>query len=317
MRRLIFNLKLSPKYLLFGAFVGVGISLGILPFLPDGKLHMVFCDVGQGDAIYIRMPNRADMLVDGGPNDQVLTCLGKHMPFYDRTIDLVILTHPQKDHFQGLIGLLDRFQVNYFATIPVGHTTEGYKLFTTKLRKHLSEGKMSIKYLMTGDMITIGEVKILTIWPKKNWLIDSLNLETDQLDHLSKKKNEVLSFLSSKDLNIYSFYLHVNFDRFDVLLTGDGDVQTQTAIKEQHLYALLPQVEVLKVPHHGSRTGMTEEFLRTVRPQVSIIQVGKNNYGHPSEESLNQLKRWGKVLRTDLSGDIEIISDGQTFDVKL
>lgn len=308
MPRSVIRLNISPKHLLFGAFVGLGLLLAVLRFLPDGKLHVVFCDVGQGDAIYIRMPNSADMLVDGGPNDQVLTCLGKYMPFYDRTIDLVVLTHPQKDHLQGLLSVLDRYEVKNFVTIPVGHTTEGYKMLTTKLKKQLSTGKISVKYIMTGDMIRFGEVHVHTVWPEKNWLIKSLDLNPQQNE--SSANNQVIGFLSDKDLNSYSLYLHLKFAEFDLLLTGDGDRQTQMAMEEVKLMSTLAQVEVLKVPHHGSRTGMTEKFLDTIQPQLSIIQVGKNSYGHPTEYTLNQLKRWGRVLRTDLDGDIEVAADG-------
>ena len=97
------------------------VSLGVFSFYQwfkffDGKLHIVFCDVGQGDAIYIRTPKAFDILVDGGPDDSILSCLSNHMPFWDRKIDLVILTHPHADHLNGLIPLLQNSQGRSFAT---------------------------------------------------------------------------------------------------------------------------------------------------------------------------------------------------------
>ena len=99
-------MKLSLKSLIIGGVFGLTLFFAYLWFLPDQKLHVVFCDVGQGDAAYIRGPNNMDMLIDGGPNDKVLNCLGRHMPFYDRTIDVIMLSHAQKDHLQGLLSVL-------------------------------------------------------------------------------------------------------------------------------------------------------------------------------------------------------------------
>src|SRR3972149_6329793 len=104
----------NKKYFLFGFLIGFILLTSYFFSLPDGKLHIIFCDVGQGDAAYIRTPNNQDMLIDGGPDDKVLSCLGRHMPFYDRTIDVVVLTHPQKDHLQGLISVVERYTVKYF-----------------------------------------------------------------------------------------------------------------------------------------------------------------------------------------------------------
>ncbi len=104
-------MKMRVKYFLVGAFIVLGLLIGVLTSLPDGKLHLVFCDVGQGDAIYIKTPKGSDILVDGGPNEKVLDCLGRHLPFYDRDIELVVLTHPHADHFTGLISVLERYSV--------------------------------------------------------------------------------------------------------------------------------------------------------------------------------------------------------------
>ena len=99
--------KLRVGYVISGIVTGLILLFSFIATLPDGKLHIVFCDIGQGDAAYVRFPDGRDMLIDGGPNDKVLNCLGKHMPFWDRRINLVVLTHPQKDHMQGLNPVLE------------------------------------------------------------------------------------------------------------------------------------------------------------------------------------------------------------------
>src|SRR3989344_728069 len=99
--------KLRYGYLISGIITGSILIFSFFGSFPDGKLHIVFCDVGQGDAAYVRFPDGQDMVVDGGPNDNVLGCLGKYMPFWDRHIDLVMLSNPQKDHLQGLISVLE------------------------------------------------------------------------------------------------------------------------------------------------------------------------------------------------------------------
>src|SRR5574341_1833681 len=119
--------KLRIGYVISGIATGLVLLFSFIATLPDGKLHLVFCDVGQGDAAYVRFPDGRDMVVDGGPNDKVLGCLGNHMPFWDRHIKIVVMTHPQKDHMQGLISVLDRYRVDYFVRSDVANDTEGYK----------------------------------------------------------------------------------------------------------------------------------------------------------------------------------------------
>ena len=111
---------LSKKHFLSGILIGLVLLSTYLFTLPDGRLHLVFCNVGQGDSTYIRTPSNLDMLIDGGPDDKVLSCLGRHMPFYDRTLDVVVLSHPQADHMRGLISVIQRYNVKYFVIGAVG-----------------------------------------------------------------------------------------------------------------------------------------------------------------------------------------------------
>lgn len=296
----------SRKYFLIGAFFGLVLLIVYIFSQPDGRLHLVFCDVGQGDAAYIKMPNGADMLIDGGPNDKVLTCLGNNMPFYDRTIDMVVLTHPEKDHLQGLISVLDRYSVKYFIIGVVGNDTEGYK----KLANLIDKKKIPYKNLYSGDFFMLGNVKFNILWPDRNWVAE--HLENSVLAN-SLSGKAVLGLSSENNLNEFSYYIHLNYGKFDVLYTGDGDSIIQDDVIER---ASLPDVELLKFPHHGSKTGILPEFLDRVKPEAAVISSGKNPWGHPTKEALELLQsRNITILRTDRKGEIEFVSDGTGWEI--
>ncbi len=279
-------MRISPKYLLGGVLIGL-ILLGATLFsLPDGKLHLVFCDVGQGDAIYLRTAHGEDILVDGGPNDKVLACLGEHMPFYDRTIELVFLSHPQADYLTGLISVLERYSVKYFVSSGIGSETEGYQ----QLEKLLKSKKVVRKKEFTGGKVKIDNLVLTSLWPNE----------------------QVLGATTmTSDSNDISLILKLTYGQFSALLTGDAPLRSASyggAGQEQR------KIEVLKVPHHGSRTGLDADSLEKIRPRLAVISVGKNSYGHPAKETLEVLRDYDtKILRTDNDGEIEIISDGKSW----
>ncbi len=275
--------------------------------LPDGKLHLVFCDVGEGDAAYIRTPNGQDMLIDGGPNARILDCLGKHMPFYDRTIDLVLLSHPQKDHFGGLKSVVERYKVKYFISSPIAGEGEAYQRLFNLIR----EKKIPVKVLYAGDKFMLGKVEFDVLWPEKEWVVENLN-HTSDLSYLGES-NKILGFSTNRDLNDFSYYLHLSYGQFDVIFTGDGGRNIQSEIKFD---GLPPDIEVLKFPHHGSKTGVLPDFLEAIKPKLAVISVGKNSYGHPSDEALKLLLEHNvRIKRTDQDGNVEIISDGEEWGV--
>ena len=297
---------ISKRHFFIGTLFGVVLLITYLFSLPDGKLHIVFCDVGQGDAAYIRAPDGSDMLIDGGPNDEVLTCLGRHMPFFDRTIDLVVLSHPQKDHMQGLISVLDRYNVTYFVTPPVGNESEGFR----KLEQEIKKRGIAVRNLYQGDQFSLDKVLVRVLWPERNWAAE----KTGENSSLVSAGSNVLGLSAgSEDLNSFSGYYHVTFGDFDALFTGDGDIKIQPEIMAA---IQLPDVELLKFPHHGSKTGIMEEFLDKVNPEAAVISVGKNPWGHPTKEALGLLEKENvRVFRTDLTGDVEVVSDGNSWTV--
>lgn len=298
---------MRKTWIFLSLLISVVLIVNVIRFWPDGKLHLTFCDVGQGDASYIRFPNQQDLLIDGGPDRKVLDCLGQAMPFFDRHIDVVMLTHPQADHLNGLIPILERYGVGYFITSPIGNETEGYKTLLRVLR----EKKVVVHNLYSGAKIRFGASQADILWPKRQWVADHVDSRTN----LSLRSN-VLGVSTQEDLNHFSLITRISYGSMDALFTGDSDRVVDQELAND--YSFMPSdgvVEILKVPHHGSKTGMLEDFIAKLHSQLAVISVGaKNRYGHPTQEALNLLSRLGlKVLRTDRNGTVEVVSDGKTW----
>jgi competence protein ComEC len=273
--------KLKVGYFISGFATGLVLLFSFLTSLPDGKLHIIFCDVGQGDAAYVRFPDGRDMLVDGGPNDKVLGCLGRHMPFWDRSLDMVVLTHPEKDHVSGLMSALARYHVSYVVRSDVMKDTE----ITQQFLALVKEKNIPEKVVSSDDRVHIGGGNLAIVWPSFGARV--LGAATDSV-------------------NEYSVVFWLRYGSFDALFTGDATMRGELSRLADG------EVELLKVPHHGSRTGMNKDFLDWLNPKIAVISVGKNSYGHPAPEILEVLTdKQIKVLRTDKDGDVEVVSDGK------
>lgn len=207
----------------------------------------------------------------------------------------MVLTHPHTDHAEGLIDVLKRYTVLHFVTEKVLGSTATYK----RLEDELATQKLTAKYLFNGDRIDLADkTQLLTLWPTEE-LINSNQLQD---------KNDSQNL----DLNGFSLIQLFTYGNFTMLLTGDAGSQTEDKIAVE-----LGKVDVLKVPHHGSKTGMSDYFLTQINPSLAIVSVGANNtYGHPAQVALDLLKSHNiKTFRTDQNGEVEIISDGKTFSV--
>lgn len=321
--------KLRYGYVVSGAVIGLVLLVSAVFTLPDGKLHLVFCDVGQGDGAYVRFPDGHDMVVDGGPNDAILSCLGRHMPFWDKHIDIVVSTHPQADHMNGLLHILDRYTVGKVMRSDVDVPTQGYK----RLLERIEKKSIPVSFVTVGDAVFVGSTTLSVVWPSEGQMAKAKPSNFDMAltrDALSEKN--ILGIETGGppvgetspasqqggppgDVNDYSVVIRLSYGEFDALLTGDADLRVEADYDERVLAE--KHIEVLKVPHHGSRTGMSDTFLDIVRPDVAIISVGKNTYGHPTAEILSKLAiKQSQVLRTDKDGDIEIVSDGRGYTIK-
>jgi len=280
------------------------LGLALLTYLqkPDDNFHLIFCDVGEGDSVLITYQSN-QILIDGGPDNSVLNCLSNNVPFWDRKIEVVILTHPDADHYTGFLEVLKRFKVQKFITIPVGKKDD---LLFKSLISSLIEQKIDTQFLVQGDKIKIDLIEIDLVWPSKAKL-----LELESIKSISEETKNGL-FLVDGDLvnaNEFSLGIKARFDQFDTVLLGDlTGIYAQTLIWQNKL----SQAEVLKASHHGARADNPEELYLAVKPKLVVVSVGENSFGHPSKELLEILNNLGiKMKRTDEDGEVEIISDGQ------
>src|SRR3972149_9623817 len=278
------NFKRNLILILVTAFWG-SLAVGFAYFckISDKRLHLVFCDVGQGDAIYLKTPQNFEVLIDGGPDEKVLDCLSSRRPFWDRKIDLLILTHPEADHLTGLLAVLERYQVDYLITENIFNPSAVFARF----QKAVQEENLQIFSPKAGDRIKLGETEIRFFWPPA--VIGKPSLWVDKNPPAA---GETKFGESSND---YSLVFNLQYKNFSALQTGDAESSILAKTKSD-----LPQIAVLKVPHHGSKKALDKEILQIVKPQLAVISVGKKNrFGHPTGETLKILRDLDiKTLRT-------------------
>lgn len=253
-------------------FALIIIVIALFTAILNTETKIVFCNVGQGDATYLRINNKVDVLIDAGPDNKVLNCLGKYMPFFDRTIELAILSHPDSDHTAGLIPIIERYRLKTLILPPFEKNTNQYKLIK---KKALS---LNIKTLVG----TKGQ---------------SFNIGQDTITIISPNNNNECSLA-----NECSLIILFQQDYFKALFTGDASIKELLSLSKQSI----EKTTILKIPHHGSKYGMTSNFIKLADPRVSVISVGKNNsYGHPAKVTLDILKASKtNIRRTDKEGDI-------------
>ncbi len=266
----------------------------VFRFSRAGLLTVAFLDIGQGDSIFIESPTGNQMLIDGGPGRGVLRELSKVMPFYDRSINVVLATHPDADHIGGLNDVMDRFKTEIFLEPGVEGDTAMYKNLENKVADKERKGETKKIVARRGMNIDLGGGAILEIlFPDK----DVTNWET----------------------NDASIVARLVYGENEFLLTGDSPISTERYILSlDGAHGGDLQSDVLKVGHHGSRTSTAPEYVQVVAPEYAVISVGADNrYGHPTQETLDTLTKAGiKILRTDIDGRIIFKSDGVNLEVK-
>lgn len=284
--------RLKSVVLLF-LFCLLIFSFKYLSYFFDHRTKIVFCNVGQGDASYIRIKNKIDLLIDAGPDKRILLCLGKYMPFWDKKIELAFITHPQKDHFGGYLYLIDRYQIEKIITLPIDNSSSSFK----KLKEKIGQKKISILFPVAGDQIKIFGDSIIFYWPKKDFLQSKIIFQ-----------NYSQFGYPLDDTNNFSLIFLFQENQFRLLYASDAPSLILNSLLNQSNInlSLLKNLDILKIPHHGSKNGLTKNFLRLANPKVGVISVGKNNaYGHPKKEIIDILKAQGvKIQRTDKDGDI-------------
>lgn len=270
---------------------GLGLFL-IFSFQNLGKMRLIFCDVGQGDGLLLVSPSGKQIIVDGGPGTKIIDCLSQHMPFWDRTIELVVVTHSQQDHMEGLLEVLARYRVKMIAETKVNNGSALYQVW----QKAVDSEKAKVYVPKAGDKLSVDSEQGQTL---------SLDILWPDAQMLS-----IWQKTAPGDLNESAIVMRVNYGQICAYLTGDVPKETLQSLIDR-------QCRILKIAHHGSKTGTNEEILDQVSPHLAIIQVGKNSYGHPHKEIIDLLtSKSVKILRNDTNGIIKIISDGTTFQAK-
>jgi competence protein ComEC len=270
-------------FLIIVSAIAWRIALARSPFLTVYALN-----VGQGDAILITLPDGNDILIDGGPDATVLSELSSVLPPNDRTIEIVVATHPEADHVSGLLDVLARYDVAMVVESGIRKDTALSRAWEEAVAREGAEVLFidRPKRLRFGDLATLD-----LLWPAES--------HVGQI--MEKPNNE-------------SVVARLTYGETSFLFTGDIEEGTE----EKLLSSGFPlDVDVLKVAHHGSATSTQEAFLDAVSPKLALISVGaENRYGHPAPIVLDRLARRGiSVYRTDREGRIAVVSNGRTLEV--
>lgn len=245
-------------------------------------LRVSVLDVGQGDAIFIQSPTGTQILIDGGRDRSVLRRLPREMPLLDRSIDVVIETHPDADHIGGLPGVFDRYRVSYFLSPGVEHSTSDTLALAYALQ---SERGVTSVTARRGMRLDIGG----------GAYIDILYPDRD---------------IKTVETNTGSIVARLVYGDTAFMLTGDAPASV-----EEWLVALDGETlesDVLKAGHHGSKTSSSAVWLEMVSPEFVAISAGEgNSYGHPAPEVLERIRAEGAaILSTIEEGTIRFTSDG-------
>ncbi len=248
--------------------------------LPDGHAHLSVLDVGQGDSILIVSPSGKRILVDGGPDLRTLEKLGGSLPFFDRRIDLLVLTHPHLDHLASFPEIVDRYDVRAAVLNATPYASPRYAHFLDQL----AQRRIPVIHPDDHGVIDCGDGLVLErLWPSAD-----------------------LFGLPAKNVHAFTVVLRASYRDHSILLTGDLEDDGETEILRRGIDV---RAEILKVGHHGSLTSTSTGFLLAVRPRAAVISVGAgNSFGHPRPEILSRLARFGvAVHRTDRDGTASIV----------
>lgn len=246
-----------------------------------GVAQIQLLDVGQGDAIHIRSTTGRDVLIDGGPDATVVERLGTVLPFWDRTIELMVLSHPDADHITGLISVFDYYAVAQLVLVDLPVQTPLHKEL---LRRAQSQGT-NIIYVRAGQHIALSHnEKLEVLYPLTS---------TPVAERPTNDTSIVL---------LYTFTRPAGLPHTTFLTSGDA---AETVENELVAAGLIPDVDILKVGHHGSASSSSVAYIAAAQPEYAAISVGaENDYGHPTPAALNRLATTSEILRTDQVGTI-------------
>ncbi len=269
------------RLIIFALLVLLGVWLGTLRG-SSGGYKIWFFDVGQGDAVLILTPGGRSVLVDGGPDNTILSELGKVLPVDQRRLDVIIISHAHADHIGGIIDVIKRYSVGYVFFNQSWYDSSE----VTELVEQLDKKNIKVGPLTTENQIRIGDL-----------LIEPLVAN---------------SAVTPGDLNAGSLVVEARIGKFNVLLTGDYELSGE----QLGLANRIGTIDILKVPHQGSVEAVEEDTLAVLRPTVCVVSVGENSFGQPAPATMDLLGRTCSALyRTDQVGAVmvEIEPSGSNY----
>ncbi len=246
---------------------------------PDGRLHIRFLSVGQGDSAMVTTPSGNIVVIDGGPDWSTLEGLGRYLPFFDRHIDMLVLSHPNLDHLASFPEVLKRYSVGSIVFSGIENPLPRYN----EMLELAAHAKTQLVPVAAGQTIDAGDgVTLRIVWPP-----------------------QVMPKGFTKNVNDTSVVLMLEYQGHRALFTGDGEKATEETLARATVDL---RADILKVGHHGSKTSSSTGFLLAVHPSLAVISVGKNSFGHPRPEIMSRLQSIGaEVRRTDQEGTIHIV----------
>lgn len=250
-------------------------------------VKMTFLDIGQGDATFIDFPDGQQMLVDCSEDARIIEAVGRVMPYYDKTIDYLLITHPDSDHYGGCTELMRRFEIK--------------NIVYTGLRKEYDEMWMEFWRGIEDEGAEYFEIHEEDVWE-----IASTTLHFMYPDHSIPDDPKIPGTDKDAGVNNTSIIFKLSYGEMDVLMTGDAEAEL-----EEYLLATYEDqldVEALKVGHHGSGGSSIQDFVDKTSPEYAFISCGRNNkFGHPSRRTIKRLERASSTIwRTDVKSDIII-----------
>lgn len=250
-------------------------------------MTVAFLNVGQGDAIFVETPDGTQVVIDGGPDASILSELGKVLPFYDRSIDMLVVTNPDRDHYAGFIDVLERYRVGTVVVPGTQSNTATFERFARSISDHgvpAVLARQGMRFVLDEER----DIRLDILFPDRE--------------------------VSSWKTNDGSIVSRLVYDTVSVMLTGDATAKTEGILLDEYGEGAL-QSDVLKVGHHGSKTSSSVAFLQAVDPDIAVVSAGyHNSYGLPKQEILDRLKSLDiPTFITYEEGTIIMQSDGKNM----
>jgi competence protein ComEC len=305
------NRKVFPLVLF--VITGLVFGLGFWRQWPSDQARVVFCNVGQGDAILIEK-GTTQAVIDGGPGSKVLECLQTYMPAADTTVELMVSTHPDADHLTGLVAVLKKYQVKQIWVEDRVTNTKTFFRFRNEILEEKKQGAV-VAAPKLGDIFHLNSnISLTVLFPFQPIVNETVFFSTTTETQLSALATQQKKQFGAT--NYGSIAIKLTIGEVSFLFTGDLEEQQEIALINK---GVLTHNNVLKAGHHVSKTSNSVGLLQIVQPETVIISLGKNNsYGHPHKEVLSHFQKVGAhVHRTDTEGNIEVVSDGHTYWITL